>query len=112
MSKSAKTPVRSKVLQQEKIVEPATPISKETRRYREMITKIEKRDGRMVPFDFDKIVSAIWKAMAAAQEGGQDDAVLVAHQVAGELGRFSKKFRNFLPTVEGIQDSVEKYLIL
>lgn len=112
MSKVAKVSVRTKVPQQVKVVEPAAPISKETRHYREMIAKIEKRDGRMVPFDFDKIVSAIWKAMAAANEGGQDDAALVAHQVAGELGRFSKKFRNFLPTVEGIQDSVEKYLIL
>ena len=36
----------------------------------------------------------------------------VAHQVVGELGRFAKKYKNFLPTVEGIQDSVEKYLIL
>ena len=88
------------------------PASKETLHYREMIPQIEKRDGRTVPFDFDKIVSAIWKAMAAAEEGDKDDAVLVAHQVAGELGRFAKKYKNFLPTVEGIQDSVEKYLIL
>ncbi len=88
------------------------PVSKETLRYRAMITQIEKRDGRLVAFDFDRISSAIWKAMGAAEEGSQEDAVLVAHQVAGELGRFAKKYRNFLPTVEGIQDSVEKYLIL
>ena len=87
-------------------------VSKETIRYREMISKIEKRDGRLVSFDFDKIVSAVWKAMIEAKEGGQEDATLVAHQVAGELGRFAKKYRNFLPTVEGMQDSVEKYLIL
>ena len=87
-------------------------ISKETLRYREMIPQIEKRDGRLVKFDFDKIVTAIWKAMAVSEEGGQDDANLVAHQVAGELGRFAKKYKSFLPTVEGIQDSVEKYLIL
>ena len=90
----------------------APPISKETLRYREMIPQIEKRDGRLVPFDFDKIAVAIWKAMAAAEEGDQEDANLVAHQVVGELGRFAKKYKNFLPTVEGIQDSVEKYLIL
>ena len=113
MSKVAKAQVRTKthvssnvdVTEQEKI-------SKETIRYREMIPKIEKRDGRLVPFDFDKIAAAIWKAMTAAEEGSQDDADLVAHQVAGELGRFSKKYKSFLPTVEGIQDSVEKYLIL
>ena len=90
----------------------APPISKETRRYREMVPQVEKRDGRLVAFDFDKIAAAIWKAMSAAEDGSQDDATLVAHQVAGELGRFAKKYKSFLPTVEGIQDSVEKYLIL
>jgi len=86
--------------------------SKETIRYRASVPQIEKRDGRLVPFDFDKISDAIAKAMSVAQEGGAEDAALVAHQVAGELARFAKKYRNFLPTVEGIQDSVEKYLIL
>jgi ribonucleoside-diphosphate reductase alpha chain len=112
MPKTVKAPARAKtsVTVAQKVVEP--PISKETRRYREMISQIEKRDGRLMSFDFDKISGAIWKAMAAAGEGSQDDAALVAHQVAGELGRFAKKYKNFLPTVEGIQDSVEKYLIL
>jgi ribonucleoside-triphosphate reductase (thioredoxin) len=111
MSKIAHTPVRTKVLPTV-IQKTEAPVSKETRRYREMITQIEKRDGRLVPFDFDKIANAILKAMTAAEEGSQDDANLVAHQVAGELGRFAKKYKNFLPTVEGMQDSVEKYLIL
>ncbi len=93
-------------------VAPVPAVSKGTAKYREMIPQIEKRDGRLVPFDFDKIVNAVWKAMMAAGEGGQDDATLVAHQVSGELGRFAKKYKNFLPTVEGMQDSVEKYLIL
>ncbi len=86
--------------------------SKETRRYREVIPQIEKRDGRIVPFAFEKIVGVIQKAMNAAEEGSAEDAVLVAHQVAGELARFSKKYKNFLPTVEGIQDAVEKHLII
>ena len=112
MSKVVKDSVRAKVLVTDapKVTEP--PISKETRRYREMIKQIEKRDGRLMPFDFDKIATAILKAMNASGEGDQDDATLVAHQVAGELGRFAKKYKSFLPTVEGIQDSVEKYLIL
>jgi ribonucleoside-diphosphate reductase alpha chain len=88
------------------------PVSKMTLKYRELIPQVEKRDGRLVPFDFDKIVNAIWKAMSAAEEGSQDDANLIAHQVAGELGRFAKKYKGFLPTVEGTQDSVEKCLIL
>ncbi len=111
MSKTAKMSVR-KVHTSVVVKAVLPPVSKETVRYRTMIAKIEKRDGRLVSFDFDKIAEAIWKSMTAASEGGQDDAALVAHQVAGELGRFAKKYRNFLPTVEGIQDSVEKYLIL
>ena len=113
MPKTVKAPVRAKTsvaISVPKVAE--APISKDTRRYREMIPQIEKRDGRLTQFDFDKIAIAIWKAMSAGGEGSQDDANLVAHQVAGELGRFAKKYKSFLPTVEGIQDSVEKYLIL
>lgn len=112
MPKVAKAPVRTKIHPVVARKEPEAPTSKETRRYRELVPQMEKRDGRLVPFDFDKIVTAVWKAMMEAGEGGQDDAVLVAHQVASELGRFAKKYKSFLPTVEGIQDSVEKYLIL
>lgn len=113
MSKTAK----SSVAKVAKVAAAPAPkekemVSKETARYREMIPKIEKRDGRLVAFDFDKIAEAIWKAMVAAEEGTKEDAVLVGHQVAGELGRFAKKYKSFMPTVEGIQDSVEKYLIL
>ena len=104
--------MHTKVHAPSSVLAPEQMVSKETLRYREMIPQVEKRDGRLVPFDFDKISSAIRKAMAAAEEGSQDDANLVAHQVAGELGRFAKKYKGFLPTVEGMQDSVEKYLIL
>jgi ribonucleoside-diphosphate reductase alpha chain len=109
----AKARVRSHALAVAPVAKvPQAPVSKETLRYREVIAQIEKRDGRLVPFDFDKIVTVINKAMAAAGDGTHDDAVLVAHQVAGELSRFAKKYKTFLPTVEGIQDSVEKYLIV
>ncbi|HQT82652.1 MAG TPA: ATP cone domain-containing protein [Candidatus Paceibacterota bacterium] len=110
MSKTAKVSARTKTATATAVAKQA--VSKETLRYREMIPQVEKRDGRLVAFDFDKIVTAVQKAMAEAGEGGQEDAVLVAHQVSGELGRFSKKYKSFLPTVEGMQDSVEKYLIL
>lgn len=119
MSKPAKAVARAKAhkVQRAAVVLPSAQasealVSKDTLRYRESIAQIEKRDGRLVAFDFDKIVAVIWKAMSASGEGSQADAVLVAHQVAGELARFAKKYKNFLPTVEGIQDSVEKYLIL
>lgn len=116
MAKTAKTSVRAKNVTKAKAAPSAKPAlapeSKETKRYRELIPQMEKRDGRLVPFSFEKIVNAIEKAMAAGNEGGPEDAVLVAHQVAGELARFAKKYKNFLPTVEGIQDAVEKQLML
>ncbi len=119
MPKTAKTSVRAKSVTKKAKAAPSaaspavkTPETKETRRYRELIPQMEKRDGRIVPFSFEKIVYAIEKAMAAANEGGSEDAILVAHQVAGELVRFAKKYKNFLPTVEGIQDAVEKQLML
>jgi ribonucleoside-triphosphate reductase len=100
-------PVKKDVSVQERKAE-----SSETKKYREFIAQIEKRDGRIAPFSFEKIVSAIYKSMIASGEGTEQDATLVAHQVAGELARFAKKYKNFLPTVEGIQDSVEKQLML
>jgi ribonucleoside-triphosphate reductase (thioredoxin) len=108
---TAKTSARAK---QKVAVQPVkiTQESAETKRYRELIPQIEKRDGRLAPFSFEKITSAIEKAMAASSEGGHEDASLLAHQVAGELARFAKKYKNFLPTVEGIQDAVEKQLML
>ena len=112
MPKAARVSVRSKTIAPSVVKVAESIVSKETKRYREMIPQIEKRDGRLALFDFDKIVTAVWKAMMAAEEGSQEDAVLVAHQVAGELGRFAKKYKSFLPTVEGMQDSVEKYLII
>jgi ribonucleoside-diphosphate reductase alpha chain len=110
-SKNAAKNSTKKVLAVEKKAERHIE-SKETKRYRELIAQIEKRDGRIAPFSFEKIVAAIHKAMIAAEEGSSEDATLVAHQVAGELARFGKKYKNFLPTVEGIQDAIEKQLML
>lgn len=114
MPKAAKSPVLKKTVTKNApaAVEPKAAESKETKRYREIIPQIEKRDGRITSFNFEKIVEAIHKAMAAAGEGSAEDAVLVAHQVAGGIARFAKKYKNFLPTVEGIQDDVEKQLML
>jgi len=109
MPKVATSPVRATPAV---VTDMQEKLSRETRRYRELIPKVEKRDGRLVDFDFEKIVNAIQRAMAEVSEGGHDDAVLVAHQVAGELARFGKKYKSFLPTVEGMQDSVEKFLML
>ncbi|MEK7132689.1 MAG: ATP cone domain-containing protein [Patescibacteria group bacterium] len=80
--------------------------------YKKYLPNVQKRDGRIVTFEFDKIVKAIYKAMLAANEGSEDEAVVLAHKVAGEMMRIAKTYKNFLPTVEGCQDEVERQLIL
>jgi ribonucleoside-diphosphate reductase alpha chain len=92
---------------------PAKTASADTFRvYQKHLPNIQKRDGRIVPFDFEKLINAIQKAMAASNEGSPEEAVVVAHKVAGEMMRIAKTYKNFLPTVEGCQDEVEKQLML
>ncbi len=68
---------------------------------------VRKRDGRVVAFDREKIVAAIFKAARAV--GGED------RQLAEELGEAVVKYlaakRSGIPSVEEIQDAVEKVLI-
>lgn len=80
--------------------------------YKKYLPQIQKRDGRIVPFEFQKIVAVIEKAMKASNEGTPLEALVVAHKVAGEMMRIAKTYKNFLPTVEGCQDEVEKQLML
>jgi ribonucleoside-triphosphate reductase len=74
----------------------------------EIITTIIKRDGRFAPFDIDKITQAIYKAASAV--GGQDldTAEALAEEVEVYL---ADALELVTPTVEQIQDAVEKILI-
>lgn len=76
------------------------------------LKSIQKRDGTKVPFDIDKIVNAINKAMLAAGEGSIDEAKVIAKKVLVEMEAILKANKDFTPTVEAIQDSVEKQLML
>ena len=70
---------------------------------------VRKRDGRLDEFDGKRISSAIWKAASAV--GGRDrvTADRLSEQVVAELeARFGCEG---VPTVEEIQDLVEKTLI-
>ena len=77
-----------------------------------VVKNILKRDGTIVPFDMQKVINAISKAMIAANEGSMKEAELVANKVYADALRITRKYKNFVPTVEGIQDTVEKELIL
>ncbi|HEU5114810.1 MAG TPA: ATP cone domain-containing protein [Candidatus Paceibacterota bacterium] len=77
-----------------------------------LVKRVQKRNGRIVAFDVSKIVHAIDRAMRAAQEGSRAEAEKVAEAVWNELASIAAKYRTFVPTVEGIQDAVEKELIV
>ena len=77
-----------------------------------LIKEVQKRTGKIVLFDIERITNAINKAMIATGEGSLEEAEMEANSVSADLVRISKKHPNFVPTVEGIQNSVEKQLML
>lgn len=72
-----------------------------------MIQTITKRDGREVPFDIDKISNAIYKA--AQSIGGQN--VELSKELSKQVLEHIEEENIQAPTVEHIQDIVEKVLI-
>ncbi|WP_286880122.1 anaerobic ribonucleoside-triphosphate reductase, partial [Proteiniphilum sp. UBA7639] len=71
------------------------------------ISKIKKRDGRIVPFDRSKIEAAIGEASNAAEE--QISKVKLVHMVDRIVENLERG--RSIPTVEQVQDEVEKQLI-
>lgn len=73
-----------------------------------MVKQIVKRDGRVVDYDISKIENAIIKAMNAVGER----ELKTAKKLAGFVQeRLDKEFDEKNPTVEQIQDVVEKTLM-
>ena len=77
-----------------------------------LVKLVQKRDGQIVPFDIKRIANAINKAMISTGEGSPEEAEMVAGKVFAELVRIAKHHKNFVPHVEGLQDTVENQLIL
>ena len=70
---------------------------------------VRKRDGRLEPFDQERITNAVWKAAKAVGGKDREQAKRISDQVMAELkNRFGE---DGVPTVEEIQDIVEKMLI-
>ncbi len=70
---------------------------------------VRKRDGRLEPFDQERITNAIWKAAKAVGGKDREQSKRISDQVVAELkNRFGE---DGCPTVEEIQDLVEKMLI-
>ena len=72
------------------------------------IKKIIKRDGRTVDYDINKIADAIYKAAQVLGGRDHDLSLEIAHEVEDYL---IDVCHNQVPTVEQIQDAVEKVLI-
>lgn len=70
---------------------------------------VRKREGQLEPFDQERITNAVWKAAKAVGGKNRELAKQISSQVVEELlKRFGEEG---VPTVEEIQDLVEKTLI-
>ncbi len=76
-----------------------------------IFTSVRKRDGRIVPFDQKRIVSAVFRAMRAIGEGdaARDSVHLAEKIIKGLLKKFPA---THTPSIEEIQDVVEEILIV
>ncbi len=74
-----------------------------------MVKFIKKRDGREVPFDQSKIEYAVFKATKAVDRESDNIAKEITQSVLSYLNLFFKD--GGIPSVELIQDLVEKILI-
>ena len=80
--------------------------------YKKQISDIQKRDGSVVKFKVSKIENAVKKALDETKEGGDRDAKYISHRVNTELMRVASVYKSFTPTVEAVQDEVERQLML
>ena len=71
-----------------------------------MFTEIRKRDGRVVPFNAEKITDAIIKAAKAVGGDNRKIAENLTAQVIKALRESG--FNGMIPAVEDVQDMVEK----
>ncbi len=73
-----------------------------------MIKKLVKRNKELVPFDSEKITKAIFGAMKEVGELDWERASQLSEHVVASL---EKQAKNHTPSVEEVQDLVEKVLI-
>lgn len=67
---------------------------------------VEKRDGKMQPFDKNKISTAVIKAFNAVDGLCTEEALIESGKIAQKIYDLNENF-----TVEEIQDKVEEYLM-
>ncbi|MHB1127591.1 MAG: ribonucleoside triphosphate reductase [Bacillota bacterium] len=74
-----------------------------------MLKKIIKRDGRVVEFDQERIINAIFKAGRAV---GCEDRRLACELSNEVVQILAREFTGGIPSVEDVQDAVERVLIM
>ena len=75
------------------------------------ITYVIKRDFTTKPFHLEKITNAILKAMTAVEHGGLEDAERISDNIYAALLAHKQQDESYVPTVEEVQDFVEKKLM-
>ncbi len=73
------------------------------------LTQIKKRSGDTVPFDANKIYVAITKAHKAVT--GQNNDLLISAVTSAVMESLDKQFSDRIPSVEEVQNVVEKELM-
>ena len=72
------------------------------------IENIKKRSGQLVPFDKDKITQAVYKCLQQVDHESIEDAEKITKKVDKRVSKFVKEHgKDFIPSVEEIQDLVE-----
>ena len=93
---------------EEKKIDP--PSLKASEGQRNHIDKVQKRDGRVVNFEQEKIAAAVHKALVATDQGNGPESQKVAAKVVQLVNKRFKKGE--IPTIEQVQDIVEEALML
>lgn len=77
------------------------------------VKEVMNREGEIISFDLDRIILAVTKAFSSTGEGGEKEANDLANKVSHQLVHLKENHENkkFVPTVEMIQDLVEKELM-
>ncbi len=76
---------------------------------KQKVKHIRKREGGIVSFEPNKIIEAVFKAFKAVGEGHREEAEYISGQLVSILDITCRDGR--VPTVEEVQDLVEKILI-
>jgi ribonucleoside-triphosphate reductase (formate) len=103
-------PAGRQVVAVKKIASQAKKGTAQKQKIKNLVKKVVKRSGRVVPFDKKKIALAVGKALSATGEGGKREAQKVTDKVVQLLNKNYKP--GYIPAIEELQDLVERVLMI